>query len=205
MKIAIPAFDSKVSPRFDTSQELVLLEVIDGNVINQERQPLQTYSVSEKIRTLLEQGVDTLICGGIDRLSRQQLGFNRIEVYSWVTGEIEDAVSCFLRNGLNSGTILGSNGRKEGRWQFRQRSFLCNVLQKGANQTGGEVSAIQADMQNRRGPGRGGPGRGRGKGNGKDGAGCSRNGPGSRREKSPGGAGTGGRSQNRRGTGQGMK
>ena len=202
MKIAIPAFHSKVSPRFDTAQELVVLEVTDGTVIKREKQPLQAYSVSGKIRTLLEQGVDTLICGGIDRLSRQQLGLNRIEVYSWVTGEIDDAVSCFLSNGLNSGTILGSNGKKEGRWRFRQRGFLCSVLQKSAHRTDGEVSTMPADRQDRPRRGQGGAGRGRGKGKGRGGAGCPGNGPGGRRGQSPGGAGTGGRNKNRRGTGQ---
>ena len=147
MKIAIPAFHSKVSPRFDTAQELVLLEVIDGNVINRERQPLQAHSAAGKIRKLLEQGVDTLICGGIDRLSRQQIGFNHIDVYSWVTGEIDDAVSCFLCDGLNSGTILGRNGEKEGRWQFRHRSFLRHVLQKSAGPVNAEASMMPEGNQ----------------------------------------------------------
>jgi predicted Fe-Mo cluster-binding NifX family protein len=204
MKIAIPAFHSKVSPRFDTAQELVLLEVIDGNVINRERQPLQAYSAAGKIKKLLEEGVDTLICGGIDRLSRQQIGLNRIEVYSWVTGEINDAVSCFLRNGLNSGTILGSNGKKEGCWQFRQRGFLRNVLQKSAHRISEEVSLLPESNQDRVGRGKRGPGQGRGKGKGK-GAGGSGPGRGGRRGNNPGGSGTSGKNKSRRETRQDLK
>jgi predicted Fe-Mo cluster-binding NifX family protein len=204
MKIAIPAFHSKVSPRFDTAQELVLLEVIDGTVINRERQPLQAYSAAGKIKKLLEEGVDTLICGGIDRLSRQQIGLNRIEVYSWVTGEINDAVSCFLRNGLNSGTILGSNGKKEGRWQFRQRGFLRNVLQKSAHRISEEVSLLPESNQDRVGRGKRGPGQGRGKGKGK-GAGGSGPGRGGRRGNNPGGSGTSGKNKSRRETRQDLK
>lgn len=204
MKIAIPAFHSKVSPRFDTAQELVLLEVIDGNVINRERQPLQAYSAAGKIKKLLEEDVDTLICGGIDRLSRQQIGLNRIEVYSWVTGEINDAVSCFLRNGLNSGTILGSNGKKEGRWQFRQRGFLRNVLQKSAHRISEEVSLLPESNQDRVGRGKRGPGQGCGKGKGK-GAGGSGPGRGGRRGNNPGGSGTSGKNKSRRETRQDLK
>ena len=191
MKIAIPAFHSKVSPRFDTAQELVLLEIIDGNVINRERQPLQAYSAAGKIKHLLEKGVDTLICGGIDRLSRQQISFNRIEVYSWVTGEIEDAVSCFLRNGLNSGTILGSNGKKEGRWQFRRRGFLRNVLQKGASQVNAEAGLLPESNQAWMGRGKRGAGQGCGKGKGRGGGG-SGHGQRGRRRKNSGGSGTSG-------------
>ncbi len=205
MKIAIPAFHSKVSPRFDTAQELVLLEVIDGNVINRERQPLQAYSAAGKIKKLLEQGVETLICGGIDRLSRQQIGFNRIEVYSWVTGEIDDAVSCFLRNGLNSGTILGSNGKTEGRWQFRQRGFLRNVLQKSTRRVSAEAGMLPESDRDRMQRGKRGAGQGRGKGKGKGGAGGSGPGQGGRRGKNPGGSGTSGRNKNRRETGKNLK
>jgi len=181
------------------------LEVIDGNVINRERQPLQAYSAAGKIKKLLEQGVDTLICGGIDCLSRQQIGFNRIEVYSWVTGEIDDAVNCFLRNGLHSGTILGSNGKKEGRWQFRQRGFLRNVLQKSANRVSAEVSMIPESNPNRMGLGKRGPGQGHGKGKPSGGDGCSGPGRGGRRGNNPGGSGMSGRNKNRRKTGQDLK
>jgi hypothetical protein len=145
-----------------------------------------------------------LICGGIDRLSRQQIGLNRIEVYSWVTGEINDAVSCFLRNGLNSGTILGSNGKKEGRWQFRQRGFLRNVLQKSAHRISEEVSLLPESNQDRVGRGKRGPGQGRGKGKGK-GAGGSGPGRGGRRGNNPGGSGTSGKNKSRRETRQDLK
>jgi len=205
MKIAIPAFQSKVSPRFDTAQELVLLEVVDGNVIHRERQPLQADSAAGKIKILLEQGVDTLICGGIDRLSQQQIGFNRIEVYSWVTGEIDDAVSCFLRNGLNSGTILGRNGKKEGRWQFRQRGFLRNVLQKSTSQVDTAAGMLPGSSQDGMQCGKRGAGQGRGKGRGKGGAGGSGLGQGSRRGKNPGGSGPSGRNTKRRETGKNLK
>ncbi|MCP3951803.1 MAG: hypothetical protein GY697_06220 [Desulfobacterales bacterium] len=205
MKIAIPAFHSKVSPRFDTAQELVLLEVINGNIIKRERQPLKAYSAAGKIKNLLKQGVDTLICGGIDRLSRQQIGFNRIEVYSWVTGEIEDAVSCFLRNGLHSGTIFGNNGKREGRWHFRQRGFLRNVLQKGANRVNAEADTLPESNQDRMGRGKRSPGQGRGKGQriGRDS--CSGPGRSGRREETRGGAGTSGRNENRWKTGKNSK
>jgi predicted Fe-Mo cluster-binding NifX family protein len=202
MIVAIPAFDSKVSPRFDTAQELIVLEMDNGTIINRERRALDSGSVSGKIKVLLDLGVNTLICGGIDRLSRQQLRFNRIEVYAWVTGEIDDALSCFLSNGLNSGTILGSNGKKVGRWQFRQRGHLRNVLQKSAHRADGEVSVMPQGNQDRMGRGQKKGGRGHGKGKGKGGTGCPGSGQGGRRGTNTAGAGMSGKEKNRRGTGQ---
>ena len=118
MKIAIPVFHTKVSPRFDTTQGFILLEIEECNVMEREQLTTKGWTSSTKIKQLIELGVDTLICGGIDRESMQYLSFKGIKVYSWVTGEVDDAVSCFLKNGLESGVILGTQGKKKGRWRF---------------------------------------------------------------------------------------
>ncbi len=199
--IAIPAFHTKVSPRFDTAQEFILVEVADGNVIDRERLPVKNLSISERIKDLIERGVDTIICGGIDRLSMQQLSFNQIEVYSWITGEVEDAVTCFLRNELNSGVILGNNGKKEGRWRFRRRRYAGNVLKKGTNHKAEEVSTMPAG--DGKGPQGQGPGTGQGRGQCKGGKGAGGSGSGQGRRQGKGRSGQGSSGQGNRGRGTG--
>ena len=204
MRIAIPAFHTKVSPRFDTAQEFILVEVANSNVIDRERLSVKSRSISEKIKDLIERGVDTLICGGIDRLSMRQLSFNHIEVYSWITGEVEDAVTCFLRNELNSGIILGRNGKREGRWRFRRRGYLCNVLQKDVNPKTEEVSTMPAGDGT--GPQGQGPGSGQGRGkrkNGKGAGGAGGAGSGQGRRQGKGRSGKGSSGQGNRGGGTG--
>ncbi len=202
MKIAIPAFHTKVSPRFDTAQEFILVEVADGNVIDRERLPVKSHLVSETIKNLIERRVDTLICGGIDRLSMRQLNFNQIEVYSWITGEVEDAVTCFLRNELNSGVILGNNGKREGRWRFRKRRYAGNALKKGTNHKAEEVSTMPAG--DGKGPQGQGPGTGQGRGQckGGKGAGGSGSGRGRRQGKGRGDQRSSGQGNRGRGTGR---
>jgi len=201
MRIAIPAFHTKVSPRFDTAQEFILVEVANGNVIDRERLPVKSRSISEKIKDLIEREVDTLICGGIDQLSMRQLSFNHIEVYSWITGEVEDAVTCFLRNELNSGIILGHNGKREGRWRFRRRGYLRNVLQKDVNPKDEEVSTMPAGDGT--GPQGQGPGSGQGRGKRKSGKGAGGSGSGQGRRQGKGRGGKGSSGQGNRDGGKG--
>jgi predicted Fe-Mo cluster-binding NifX family protein len=134
MKIAIPVFQTKISPRFDSTQGFILLQIEKNNVIKRENLPTKDWPASAKIKQLVDLEVDTMICGGIDLESMQQLNFNGIKIYSWITGEIEDAVTRFLNQGLESGIILGPRGRRKGRWRFcEMKNHTCNTSQPGLN------------------------------------------------------------------------
>lgn len=134
MKIAIPVFQTKISPRFDSTQDFILLQIEQSNVMKREKLPTKGWPLSAKINQLVDLGVDTLICGGIDLESMQQLKYKGIKVYSWITGEVEDAVTRFLNQGLESGVILGAHGRRKGRWRFcTMRNHFCNMDQPGFN------------------------------------------------------------------------
>ena len=132
MKIAIPMFHTKISPRFDQTQGFVLLETQNAGVVARDNLTTKGWSVIAKMKQLVDLEVDVLICGGIDRASLQYLSFNGVKIYSWVTGEVDDAVTCFLDNRMKPGIILGDKGKMKGRWQFcKGRNHLCNMFQTG--------------------------------------------------------------------------
>jgi predicted Fe-Mo cluster-binding NifX family protein len=163
MKIAIPVFHTKVSPRFDQTQGFVLLETESDKVVTRQNLSTKGWSVFEKMKQLLALGVDTLICGGIDRTSIQYLSDKGVNVYSWVTGEVNDAVICFLNDKMEPGIILGSHGRMKGRWQFCQgRNHFSNRFHAGWRNGEKEVRTMpRGDGQGPQGKGpRSGKGRG---------------------------------------------
>ncbi|MBF0202857.1 MAG: NifB/NifX family molybdenum-iron cluster-binding protein [Desulfamplus sp.] len=121
MKIAIPIFNERVSPRFDNAQDFIVLTVEKRIEIERQELPVKKWTLIKKIMTLIEREVDTVICGGIDRSSMQQLSSYGINVYSWVTGNVEDALSCFLKGELDSGCILGAGGKTREQWRFRRK------------------------------------------------------------------------------------
>jgi predicted Fe-Mo cluster-binding NifX family protein len=170
MRVAIPVFQSKISPRFDSTQEFVLLEIEKSKVMKREDLPIKGWPLSAKLKHMVDLGVDTLICGGIDLESMQQLNLSGIKVYSWITGEMEDVVTCFLNRGLESGIILGARGRRKGRWRFcSAENHVCNMIQTGSKPNREGVKIMP------KGDGKG-P-RGQRAGGGRD-AGCARKGQG---------------------------
>jgi len=143
MKIAIPVFHTKISPRFDQTQGFILIETEGNRVTAKEQMATPGWSVTAKMKQLVNMGIDTLICGGIDRASMQYLSFNSIKIYSWVTGEVDDALACFLDNRMRPGIILGHQGRMKGRWQFcKGRNHLSNMFQTGLYEDQKEVKTM---------------------------------------------------------------
>ena len=155
MKLAISAFNSKISARFDQTQEFVLIKTEGSTIVSKEQMATPGWPVTAKMKQLVDLDVDTLICGGIDRASMQYLSFNRVKIYSWVTGEVDDAVTCFLDNRMRPGIILGEQGKMKGRWQFcRGRNHLSNMFQTGFSEADKGVKTMP------RGDGTGPKGRG---------------------------------------------
>jgi predicted Fe-Mo cluster-binding NifX family protein len=204
MKLAIPVFHTKISPRFDQAQGFVLLETGHSEVLAREELVTKGWSEMDKIRQLVDLGIETLICGGIDRASLQYLSFNGVHVYSWVTGEVDDALACFLDNRMKPGIILGKQGKMMGRWQFCMgRNHLCNMFQTGLYTSKEGVKSMPRG--DGKGPSGQGPRSGRGRGGCKTGNGSRGSGQGKgqgpgrgRRTKNGGQSPRGQRSENGR-------
>jgi predicted Fe-Mo cluster-binding NifX family protein len=116
MKIAIPIFGARVSPRFDFAPRLLLYTLEDGRVVGREELSLDSWNAWERVERLKQMGVEALICGGIPGCSAQALEEYRIRVISWVSGDAEEALSCFLRGELSPGRNLcpGPRGMRHG-------------------------------------------------------------------------------------------
>ena len=111
-KIAIPTFGTRVSPRFDCAQAVLVVTIDkEGKPSDRDGLKASNWASHERIQRLLEQGVDTVICGSIDRWSAMSLQSSGVTVYGWVTGEVEDALAALLRGDLDSGAATGGGGR----------------------------------------------------------------------------------------------
>jgi len=111
VKIAIPTFATRVSPRFDCAQSLLLVTIDEGGVSSREELEVTGWAPHQRINLLAELGVGTVICGGIDRWSTALLQSAGITVYGWVTGEAEDALAALLQGDLDSEALAGKTGR----------------------------------------------------------------------------------------------
>lgn len=122
MKIAIPLFDRRISPRFDCARSFFIVSVENGEIVESRKLSASDWTRRGRVKKLCGLGVQTLICGGIDRLSAELLTLYGVVIYSWVTGIAKDALHTFLRGELESGTMVGSGGRPRGKWRFRGKT-----------------------------------------------------------------------------------
>jgi predicted Fe-Mo cluster-binding NifX family protein len=116
MKIAIPSFGNRVSPRFDCAEGVLLVSVDQGQPSNREELAFSGLAPHERINRLAEHGVDTVVCGGIDCWSVQSLQSAGITVYGWVAGEIEEALAALLAGNLGTDLTANGGGRRGCRW-----------------------------------------------------------------------------------------
>ena len=120
MRIAIPVFNRRISPRFDCAGNFLFATIEKGEIVERLKLSSSQWTQRQRVEKLQELGVDILICGGIDKPSERLLRFCGIRVYIWVTGMAEDALRSFLRGELKPGTMVGAGGRSRGRWKFRR-------------------------------------------------------------------------------------
>ena len=111
MKIAIATFATRVSPRFDCAESILVVTTDEGEPSKRQELSTSDWAPHERINRLLELGVDTVICGGIDRWSAASLQSAGVTIYGWVTGEAEDALAALLQGDLDCEAATEDAGR----------------------------------------------------------------------------------------------
>lgn len=100
MKIAIPIFGPRISPRFDYASFFLIVTVEDGKIIDRAEISVSDSDCWRRIEAIRELGVESLICGGIDENSARILGNHRIQLIPWIAGEVEDTLKNYLKGKL---------------------------------------------------------------------------------------------------------
>lgn len=131
MKVAIPKFNSRVSPRYEFAPKVLVATVDDGKVVDREEYPLNDLDPMRKSALLKEQGVNVLICGGINGFFVRLLMGNGIEVICMVSGEAEEVLNHFIDGNLDVATtsispmkITGRHRGRRGRFRSRKKDFI---------------------------------------------------------------------------------
>ncbi len=128
MKVALPVFGSRVSPRFDFAAEVVLATLHNSRVVEKTREPFAGKNVLERVGFLLNRGVGVIICGGISGFCVRLFAQHGVRVIPFAGGDAEDVLEAFLGGGLRprafpSARSFGGprfrGGRRHGSWSGR--------------------------------------------------------------------------------------
>jgi predicted Fe-Mo cluster-binding NifX family protein len=100
MQVAIPEWEGRVSPVFDTAGRVVLLQIEDGREAGRREAQFVGMPPPLRVQRLVELGIDVLICGAISRrLSAMCLSCG-ITVIPWVSGALEEVLQAYLAGSL---------------------------------------------------------------------------------------------------------
>ena len=100
MRIAIPIRDGCVSPAFDFSHRLLLVEFEDGREVRRSEAALFPESIAQRAGRLRELEVDTLICGAISRDLARSVTGTGIEILAYVTGPVDEVLKAYITDQL---------------------------------------------------------------------------------------------------------
>jgi len=125
MKIAIPYWQSRVSPVCDEARHFLLVQSEDGQAVGRSdlEMTLPGTDLLGRAARLLDWEVDTVICGAISTGLETMLVGVGIQAVSHVCGEVEDVLQAFLGGTLEQDRFaLPGCARRRRR---RQREGRC--------------------------------------------------------------------------------
>lgn len=194
MKVALTAWENRISPVFDAARTLLIADIENGEIVNRRYDSLFPEMSARLAARLKDLGVEVLICGAISQLPAAVIEAGGVQLIPFIGGNIEDVLTSYAKGTqiVSVFSMPGCGGRQR---RQRGRAFFLNEQKEVRTMPRGDKT----------GPGGKGPGSGRGQGpcGGGQGAGQSGQGPG-RGEKGQGqGPGQGSGRGAGRGSGQG--
>lgn len=102
MRIAVPVFDKRVSPVFDTAQRVLTVEIEDGKEIMRTEHPFAGLLPLQRTKVLAEKGVSHLICGAISMPMMNLLMAHGIRVTPNIAGYVDEVLSAYTAGRLLS-------------------------------------------------------------------------------------------------------
>ncbi len=93
MKIAIPVFNTRISPVFDWCKELIIIDDIYAQVKDMQTVAIANLSALERIDYLYVNGIKLLVCGAISQQLFTVAKTKGIRVISGISGQVKEIVT----------------------------------------------------------------------------------------------------------------
>ena len=110
MKVAIPRMGELVAPCFEYCTTMAIFTIAESGSVDQVDFRLSSREPFDRVRLLRDQGVDAVICGGMQEVYEDLLQISGFQVISWVSGYVEDLLKIYLGGNLTPGTELPTEG-----------------------------------------------------------------------------------------------
>ena len=106
-KMLIPLNENDVAPRFDLATEALIVTGLDQPGSMRKKMVVLPSASAEKLcQLIITEGVQVVICSGIEEDYFQYLTWKKITVLDSVIGSSQQALDCFIAGRLKAGDIL---------------------------------------------------------------------------------------------------
>ena len=113
MNIAIPVWEGKVSPVFDTASRVMVLNLENQKETSRFEAYIDEHDLTRRCLRIRRLGVDILICGAVSRTFYGILTAAGIHVIPWVSGYAEDVLAAYLNGTLFDSRFLMPGCRRK--------------------------------------------------------------------------------------------
>ena len=118
-RIALPVWDGRISPVFDTARHLRIVEMRNEEHVSDREELLRRKDLFGRATRLQELNVDTLICGAVSRPLANLIAASGIELISFVTGEVNEVLRAYHAGRLGDPQFLMPGCLRRGRRRRR--------------------------------------------------------------------------------------
>ncbi|MBN2418576.1 MAG: NifB/NifX family molybdenum-iron cluster-binding protein [Deltaproteobacteria bacterium] len=100
MRIAIPVWEDKVSPVFDTALKLLVVEIKDQKEESRFLYHIDENDLWQKCHRIKKLELDILICGAVSHAFLQMLLASGLDVIQEISGPAEDVLKAYLQGNI---------------------------------------------------------------------------------------------------------
>jgi predicted Fe-Mo cluster-binding NifX family protein len=118
MRIAIPHWRDRVSPMFDESRRLLLVDIKNGREVSRVEEVLVLDNPLLRVKQVKKTKADILVCGAISQALKHNLQAAGIVVMGFTCGPVNDIIEAILER-----TLMNPKFAMPGCIERRNRDF----------------------------------------------------------------------------------
>ena len=111
-RIAVPIFQSRVSPVLDSCNDLMLVDLSEAGAVRRTKVSLRKLSLGERAAAMSRQGVEKIICAGVSDLMIAYIVSRGMRIISGLSGEVEQIIVAYQQGRLDQDCFRMPGGKK---------------------------------------------------------------------------------------------
>ncbi len=113
MKIAIPHWKGRVSPVFDESRQLVLVDILNGKSTGYAVKKLKNSNPLFRAKEVADLNAQVLICGVVSQVLEMALLSENVRIIPYTCGPVKEVIKAFIDDRLNEPMFLMPGCRRK--------------------------------------------------------------------------------------------